>query len=101
MSRIPLTKSMDMEITINIMAEGHQPTKKLLKICVDVDPILLLHCDDMNLRGLQIWAAYYGWCDGIFDRFRVAVTTRDPAMVGYVNQGNWPHRAVTRGGAPR
>ncbi len=101
MKRIPLTKSMDLVATINIMAEGHQPTKKLLTICANVEPILLLHLDDMNLRGLQVWAAYYGHCDGIFERFRVSVVGRDLAMVGYVNQGDWPHRAVPRGGAPR
>jgi hypothetical protein len=101
MKRIPLTRSMDLDTTINIMAEGHAPTKKLLKICAEVDHMLLLHCDDMNLRGLQLWAAYYGWCEGTFARFQVCVVNRDLAMIGYVNQGEWSHRAVPRGGAPR
>lgn len=92
---------MDLDATITILSEGNQPTKKLLHICADVDHMLLLHLDDMNMRGLQIWAAYYGHCEGIFDRFRVSVVSRDLAMIGYVNQGEWPHRAVPRGGAPR
>ncbi len=90
-----------MDTTIKLMAEGHQPTKKLLKMCVEIDPMLLLHLDDMNLRGPQAWAAFYGWADGVFDKFRVAVTTRELEMVNYCNLGPWSHRAVPRGGAPR
>lgn len=101
MKRIPLTQSMDLLQTVNIMAEGHQPTKKLLHMCVTVDPILLLHLDDMNLRGAQAWAAYYGYCEGQFEKFKQCVVTRDYDMVNYVNLGPWEDRARTRGGAPR
>ncbi len=100
-SRIPLTRSMDLDRTVQVMAEGHHPTKKLLKLCVNVDPMLLLHLDDMNLRGHQAWAAYYGYCEGQFERFRVLVVSRDVEMVNYINLGPWAERAVTRGGAPR
>ena len=99
--RIALTRSMDLGTTINIMAEGHHPTKKLLKLCVQVDPLLLLHLDDMNIRGKQIWAAYYGFCDGHFEMLRVRIVSRDLNMVNYLNAGPWPDRAVARGGAPR
>lgn len=101
MKRIPLTRGMSLERTVEVMAEGHSPTKKLLLLCVTVDHMLLLHLDDMNLRGLMAWAAFYGYCEGVFDKFKVCVVTRDSEMVNYINLGPWAERAHVRGGAPR
>lgn len=92
---------MDMMTTIMIMSEGDRHTHKLLRVCVDVDPYLLLHLDDMNLRGVQIWNAFYFYCDGLFEKFKVCVTTRDLDMINFVNKYPGYERAVPRGGAPR
>lgn len=87
--------------TAILMSEGVKPALKILNVMAEADPIFLLHLDDMNLRGEQVQKAL-GYCNGEFDRFRIAVTTRDKEMIDYVNR-MLPHMpaAVQRGGAPR
>lgn len=87
--------------TVSLMAEGNKSAHKLLLLCARVDPLLLLHLDDMNMRGEQAWVSFYWYCEGIFEKFKLCVTTRDSELVNFVNKHPSYPRAVTRGGAPR
>lgn len=101
MKRIPLNNTMTLETTITIMAEGNSHAQKLLQVCADTEPVLLLHLDDMNVRGVQAWNGFYWFSEGKFDKFRAAVVTRDKNMIDFINQYPTYERAVQRGGAPR
>lgn len=101
MTRKPLTKSMDPITSAIIMAEGYAISLKILNVMAEADPIFLLHIDDMNMRGQQVHMALQ-YCEGEFERFRIAVATRDQGMVDYVNRElPFMPRCVQRGGAPR
>lgn len=101
MKRIPITADMDPWQTAKIMAEGNRGAGNVLDMIVDYDPFLLLDLDDMNMRGVQVWHAYLGYCQGNFPRFCFSVKSRSDQMVAWVNLAV-PHiKAVVRGGAPR
>lgn len=46
----------------------------------------ILHLDDMNMRGSQIWIAYKNYCDNNMEKFVDCVQKRDPEMVAMVNK---------------
>jgi hypothetical protein len=101
MKRQPITRSMDLHATIDLMAEGNKNSKKVLLLCAQTDPMILLNLDDMNCRGDQIWAAFYFWADGLFEKFALAVKSRDLGMLNYLNKTLPLGHAVPHGGAPR
>jgi hypothetical protein len=63
----------------------------------------LLHLDDMNIRGSQIWIAFKDYCGENLESFIELVKQRDPNMVDMVNQASlkgWTGtqcKAVTQG----
>lgn len=60
----------------------------------------VLHMDDMNIRGCQIWVGYKDHCGSDIDRFKAAILDRDAAMVETINRIALPqtgHKAVEHG----
>lgn len=109
----------DLRDSIFTMSEGNPGAIKVLGSCLkkqgQMDFMMgtLLHLDDMNIRGSQIWIAFKDYCahgsDRItgtnenLNRFIEAVKQRDPNMVDMVNQASlkgWTGtqcKAVTQG----
>jgi len=92
---------MDLDQTCQLMAENIPHVLKLLRMAAGIDHMMLLSIDDMNMRGSQIWTAYYLFCEGWFQKFRVMVAQRNLDMVNFVNSHHPAMRAVQRGGAPK
>ena len=99
--REPITRSMSFEKTIELMAENNKHAKKLFEKLVVIDPLLLLHLDDMNIRGTQAFVAFFGFCNGNMSHFKIAVKSRDRQMVDYVNRRCPMVKAVVKGGAAK
>jgi len=59
----------------------------------------ILHLDDMNMWGSQIWVGYKYYCGQDIVKFMEALKTRDPEMVRVVNEqcGDSGELAVTSG----
>ncbi len=83
------------------MAEGDKTVYKILVMCIQVDPNIVLTLDTMNMRGAQIFAAFIGFCEGWFPMFKTCVMRRDEEMVAWVNQKVPYLTAVKDGGQNR
>jgi hypothetical protein len=105
------------------MADGNPGAVSVLGYCLDRQGRAefmmetLIHLDDMNIRGSQIWIAFKDYCahgqDRIahteenLDRFINAVKMRDSNMVDMVNQASLrgetgtQHKAVIHGASMR
>jgi len=61
----------------------------------------ILGLDDMNIRGTQIWIGFKDYCGEDIEKFKKAITDRDPKMVDAINKvglsGNHEHKAVAHG----
>lgn len=60
----------------------------------------LLHMDDMNIRGCQIWIGFKEHCKGDIFAFKTCLENRDPRMVKTINDmadKNYPWKATTEG----
>ena len=98
--------SMNLVDMIAVMSEGNpgaisvltQISKKDVATRGFVD---ILHLDDMNIRGSQIWVAYKDFAKEDIDVLIKALKDRDSKMVDVVNEegrmGNHDHLAVTSG----
>jgi hypothetical protein len=92
------------------MSEGNPGAITALAELAKNDPMgmngvmLILHLDDMGMRGSQIWVAYKDHCKQDIAAFVKAIEDRDPAMVATVNAsrgvGDVPP-AVTNGASFR
>ena len=64
---------------------------------------MMLHLDDMNIRGTQIWIGYKDCCGQNIDKFIKCVKERDIKMIEKINEeghmGNHVHKAVKSGGS--
>jgi hypothetical protein len=73
------------------MSEGNPGAITALAELAKNDPMgmngvmLILHLDDMGMRGSQIWVAYKDHCKQDIAAFIKAIEDRDPAMVATVN----------------
>lgn len=47
---------------------------------------LMLHLEDMNMRGPQIWVAYKDWAEGNMERLAGAIIERNQEMIDKVNE---------------
>ena len=87
--------------TVILMAEGNPGAVSVLGQLLQKDwgLIVILHLDDMNIRGSQIWIAYKDYCKEDIDKLKEAVIKRDPLMIAEINnigmRGNHKHKAVT------
>ena len=70
-----------------LMAEGNPGAlSALIELSKgELGLIDILHLDDMNVRGSQIWLGYKDHCDGDIEKFRTCIRQRDPEMVSTIN----------------
>lgn len=91
------------------MAEGNPGAITVLSEILQKDPhglITVLHLDDMNIRGPQIWVGYKDFCGQDIHKFIECVKNRDGEMIDAINNEmrmdkNWNEWAVTSGGSAR
>jgi len=77
-----------MKDALLIMCEGNPGGLTVLMDLVNRKPMgfmYLLHLDDMNMRGSQIWCAYKDVCGEDMDVFIDKIKTRDNKMIDYIN----------------
>ena len=89
---------------VALMAEGNiGALTVLIQLLKDKQNGLacLLHLDDMNIRGTQIWIGFKDCCKQDLEKFKERIKSRDAAMVEIINaegqKGNHQHQAVIRG----
>jgi hypothetical protein len=96
----------DLSDLIMQMSQGNiGAVSVLVKLFEDVDPMTalpdVLHLDDMNMRGPQIWVGYNDYCGQNIEEFRKCLRNRDASMVEKVNSmccyRPGAQRAVTHG----
>jgi hypothetical protein len=68
--------------------------------------MVIMHLDDMNIRGSQIWVGYKDFCGEDIEKFKETVEARSPEMVEVINQMpsgalGTEEKAVTNGGSYR
>lgn len=62
----------------------------------------ILHLDDMNMRGPQIWVGFNDYANGDLDKFIKAVRERSKEMITIVNRDSGiDEMAVPSGGSYR
>jgi tryptophanyl-tRNA synthetase len=94
--KIELTDTtMDMAIK---MGEGNPGgITVLVNLLKTKDGVLdILHLDDMNIRGSQIWVGYKYFCGEDLNAFVKAIRERNRDMIDAINQQmgpTFPHRA--------
>jgi len=85
--KIQMTGLVDMSVSI---AEGNPGAAtviaELLKPEWEDGMMKLLHLDDMNIRGSQIWVGYKDYCGEDINAFREAIAARDPLMIAKINE---------------
>ena len=93
---------------IAIMAEGNIGALTAMMGLLKKDPtgvLLLLHLDDMNIRGSQVWIGYKYYCGQDMDRFIECIMSRNEGMIAKINEMNdgqgdqW--KAVTHGASEK
>lgn len=88
------------------LADGNAGALSVVMQVMKADPLdgfaVILHLDDMNMRGSQIWAGYSYHCGQDIDKFVAAVKARDADMVEAVNGVcTGAERATVSGGSYR
>lgn len=89
--RNSLTLTGDLTDTIATMSEGNPGGLSVLIQAVKKkgDPVasiaFLLHMEDMNIRGSQIWVGYKDHCGQDIDSFIEKIENRDEVMVKAIN----------------
>ncbi len=92
---------------IELMAEGNPGAAGVLMQFSKRDPVLrgvaeMLHLDDMNIRGAQIWVAYKDWAGEDIEKLSVGIRGRSWDLVSVVNKNSGSeHVAVPRGASFR
>lgn len=89
--RRPIEFTGDITDTIVTMSEGNPGGLNVLVQAVKkLDPVrniaFLMHLEDMNIRGSQIWVGYKDCCDCDLDAFVEKVESRDSDMVSIINK---------------
>lgn len=83
------TSVMDLMTT---MCEGNIGALNVIMELVKQDPdkgvFWLLHLDDMNIRGSQIWIGFKYYCGQDMNRFIECIKTRDEGMIAKINEMN-------------
>ena len=86
-------KKIDLKTSIlevlTLMSEGNPGAANVLGQMMQKDPdtglIKILHLDDMNIRGTQIWLGFKDHCGQDMERFMQAILDRDQQMVDEIN----------------
>ena len=84
--RISITREMSVKAIATLMSEGNRNTYNLLILSGEIDTNILLTLDDMGMRGAQVWAAFAGFANKYFPKFKSCVMNRDPNLIDYVNK---------------
>ena len=74
-----------------LMAEGNPGGLNVIASLVKDNPdgiVYLLHLDDMNIRGTQIWIGFKDYCGGITQKFVECIVSRDQGMINKINELN-------------
>lgn len=87
-----------------IMSEGNPGALSVLAKIMKDDPTgfgTVLHLDDMNIRGPQIWLGFKDFAGEDLDKFTEAVSGRSQEMVDVINgcHGSEPGELAVTGGA--
>ena len=84
-------KSLSMDSTINLlveMAEGNPGGLNVLASMLKENEdnlMCIMHLDDMNIRGSQIWVGYKDHCKEKMEDFIKCIKARDPEMIKTIN----------------
>lgn len=98
--REKITLHMNQMDVLIAMAEGNPGAISAMTQLLE-DPAGLfdvLHLDDMNMRGPQIWVGFKDFAGQDVGKFREAIRKRDPEMVAIVNR-ECPDQKATQHGA--
>jgi hypothetical protein len=75
---------------LTTMAEGNPGGLTVMMKLLENDPIVglahILHLNDMNIRGTQIWVGYKDHCKSDLQVFIQAIKDRDEAMIDTINK---------------
>ena len=89
MSRKSINITDNTETVTLLLAEGNPGGLTILARILESRGLVgfdtLLHLDDMNIRGSQIWIGYKDYCKEDLNKFVEAVKRRDPEMVKLIN----------------
>jgi len=77
------------------MSEGNPGALSVLLQLMELDAdgaglMAILHLDDMNIRGSQIWIAYKDHCDQNIEVLAEKIRNRDKEMIATVNRKSGP-----------
>ena len=72
------------------MSEGNPGALRVLMELLPIDPILVLHLDDMNIRGWQVWVGYKDHCNYDLSLFTKCIQDRDQKMIETINGQRGP-----------
>ena len=100
--RKKITLNMTVHDIVMLMAEGNPGAiTVMLQLLGDAEEgfHLLLHLDDMNIRGPQIWVGYKDHCKEDIEVFKLSIKNRDMGMCAVINRsmGKYEHLAVPNG----
>ena len=105
--RKPIDLDMTTKDIIVLMSEGNIGALNVLMDIVNKYPadhiIYLLHLDDMNIRGSQIWVAFKDWAGEDLAKLIAGIESRDREMVEWVSSqaGNCGGHAAVVAGASK
>jgi hypothetical protein len=74
-----------------LMAEGNPGGLSVIASLVKDNPdgiVYLLHLDDMNIRGTQIWIGFKDYCGQSMTKFVECIVSRDQGMIDKINEVN-------------
>lgn len=101
MARQKISLNTSLKEAIIFMSEGNPGALRVLCELVKSDPMTgmvdVLHLDDMNIRGSQIWVGYKDYCREDIEKFRVALRERNKEMVEIINQECQEEQSVVGG----
>jgi len=72
------------------MAEGNVGALSVLITMLNTNAmdcfLWMLHLDDMDIRGSQIWIGYKYFCNSNLEEFIKCIVTRDQGMIDKINE---------------
>jgi len=94
--RATIKREMTLAAICTLMSEGNKNVYNMLVVCAQANPQILLNLDSMNMRGAQIYCAFFGYCAGWMPTFISCTLGQSLEMIDYVNQ-RVPQMTARRG----
>jgi len=90
MERKEVTLEMSVMDVMTVMCEGNPGALTvIIEMMKNPDGLIyLLHLDDMNIRGSQIWIGFKYYCGQDLKRFIECIVARDQGMIDKINEMN-------------